>query len=135
MPGDQVPRDPEVLPPTADCLPLEGRLHGDGGVGDVPPLLDLDLLHLVVAEDVRYERLGNNRELDDEDLPVHQPPELRDVLALLPDRASDVPRLDDVHDAVRRVEAVHDRRAGNVLEEGGVSEGVAGERDFAHWGP
>src|SRR5439155_17300536 len=54
--GDQVPSDPEVLPLAPDRLPLHRRVHRDGRVGDVPPLLDVHLLHLVIPEDVRDER-------------------------------------------------------------------------------
>src|SRR6266581_2973316 len=53
MAGDQVSGDAQVLSVLADRTPLLRRLHGDGGVDDVPPLFDLDGLDVEIPEHVR----------------------------------------------------------------------------------
>src|SRR6266568_2592916 len=98
---DQVPEHAQVPPLLADRPSLLRRVYGHGRMDDaVVPRLDLDLLHVVRAEDVRDECLRVVAVLDDVNLLVHPPPEVRDVLAPLPDRPRDVPFLDDEDQAV-----------------------------------
>src|SRR5438552_1639520 len=90
MTRDQVSGDAQVLSVLADRTPLLRRLHGDGGVDDLPPLFDLDGLDVEIPEDVRDELVRLLRILDDVDVLVDQALQLRDVLALLADRLADV---------------------------------------------
>src|SRR5712691_85038 len=114
--GDQVPRHPEVPAVLSDRAALLGRLDGHRRVDDVPPLFDLHGLDVEVPEDVRDELVRVLRVLDDVDVLVDQALQLRDVLALLADRLPDVALLDDEDEFVARVDAVHDRRPGEILE-------------------
>src|SRR6266540_2309657 len=103
--GDQIPRNAQVAALLPDRPPLLRRLDGHGRVGDVPTLLELDGLDVVVPEDVR------------------------DELVRL------VGVLDDVDELVAGVDAVDDRRAGEVLEEGDVLDRLLVENDLGHANP
>src|SRR5436305_86470 len=83
-------------------------------------LLELDALHVEVPEDVRDEPVRLVRVLDHVDVLVHEPLQLRDVLALLPDRLADVPFLHDENQLVGCVDAVDDGRPREILEESDV---------------
>src|SRR5213083_1157626 len=120
MAGDQVPRHPEVSTFLSDRATLLRGLHGHGRMDDVPALLELDALHVEVPEDVRDEPVRLVRVLDHVDVLVHEPLQLRDVLALLPDRLADVPFLHDENQLVGCVDAVDDGRPREILEESDV---------------
>src|SRR5438309_4621550 len=120
MARDQVPRHPEVPTFLSDRATLLRGLHGHGRMDDVPALLELDALHVEVPEDVRDEPVRLVRVLDHVDVLVHEPLQLRDVLALLPDRLADVPFLHDENQLVGCVDAVDDGRPREILEESDV---------------
>src|SRR5205814_915522 len=120
MAGDQVPRYPDVSTFLSDRATLLRGLHGHGRMDDVPTLLELDALHVEVPEDVRDEPVRLVRVLDHVDVLVHEPLQLRDVLALLPDRLADVPFLHDENQLVGCVDAVDDGRPREILEESDV---------------
>src|SRR2546430_1723655 len=120
MAGDQIPRHPEVPSFLSDRATFLRGLHRHGRVNDVPALLDLHAFHVEVPEDVRDEPVGLVGVLDHVDVLVHEPFQLRDVLALLPDRLADVPFLHDENQLVAGVDAVDDRRPREILEESHV---------------
>src|SRR5438046_2445898 len=120
MAGDQVSRHPEVSTFLSDRATLLRGLHGHGRMDDVPTLLELDALHVEVPEDVRDEPVRLVRVLDHVDVLVHEPLQLRDVLALLPDRLADVPFLHHENQLVGRVDAIDDGRPREILEESDV---------------
>src|SRR5437660_282084 len=120
MAGDQIPRHPEVSTFLSDRATLLRGLHGHGRMDDVPALLELDALHVEVPEHVRDEPVRLVRVLDHVDVLVHEPLQLRDVLAFLPDRLADVPFLHDENQLVGRVDAVDDGRPREILEESDV---------------
>jgi len=72
------------------------------------------------------------RVLDDVDVPVHEPLQLRDVLALLPDRLADVPFLDDEDQLVAGVHAIDDGRPGQVLEKRDVLDRLLVKDNLGH---
>src|SRR3990172_12689931 len=135
MAGNEVPRDAKVPALLPDRPALLRRVDRDRRVRDVPTLLDLDFLHVVVAEHVGDELLGIVRIFDHVDVLVHQPLELRGVLALLPDRPTDVAFLHDEDEAVSRIDAVHDRRPGHVLEQSDIAHRLLVEGDLGHDDP
>src|SRR5438309_275147 len=70
--------------------------------------------------------------LADVDVPVHEPLQLRDVLALLPDRLADVPFLDDEDQLVAGVHAIDDGRPGQVLEKRDVLDRLLVKDNLGH---
>src|SRR5881628_2702822 len=130
MARDQVSGDAQVPSILSDRPPLLRRLHGHGRVDDVPSLFDLDGLDVEIPEDVRDELVRLLRILDDVDVLVDQALQLRDVLALLADRLPDVAFFDNEDELVPRVDAVHDRRPSEILEEGDVLDRLLVENDL-----
>src|SRR3989454_3928576 len=114
--GDQVARHAEVPSVLPNRPALLRRLDGHRRVDDVPPLFDLHGLDVEIPEDVRDELVRVFRILDDVNVLVDQALQLRDILALLADRLADVAFLDDEDEFVARVDAVHNRRPGEILE-------------------
>src|SRR5438876_11865077 len=130
--GNEIPRDPQVPAFLADRPPLLRCLDGHGRVHDVPAVLDQDALHVEIPEHVRDESIRLIRVLDDVDVPVHEPLQLRDVLALLPDRLADVPFLDDEDQLVAGVHAIDDGRPGQVLEKRDVLDRLLVKDNLGH---
>src|SRR5207247_10196414 len=97
-----------------------------------PAGLDQDALHVEVPEHVRDEPIRLIRVLDDVDVPVHEPLQLRDVLALLPDGLADVPFLDDKDQLVAGVHAIDDGRPGQVLEKRDVLDRLLVKYNLGH---
>src|SRR6266699_4973332 len=133
--GDQIPRNAQVAALLPDRPALLRRLDGHARAGDVRAKLELDGLDVVVPEDVRDELVGLVGVLHHVDLLVDEPLQFRDILALLPDRFPDVAFLDDEDELVARVDAVDDRRAAEVLEEGDVLDRLLVENDLGHANP
>src|SRR5438034_1325982 len=135
MARDEVPRDAQISSILPDRTALFRRLDRDGRVHDIAPLFDLNGLDVEIPEDIRDELVGLFRILDDVDVLVHQAFQLRDVLAFLADRLPDVAFLDDEDEFVARVDAVHDRRPREILEERDVPDRLLVENDLGHANP
>src|SRR5437867_4613836 len=133
--GDEVPGDAEVPPLLPDRASLLRRLDRYGRVDDVPPLFDRDRLHVEVPEDVGNELVRLIRILDDMDVLVHEPLQLRDVLAFLPDRLPDVPFLHDEDELVSGVDAVDNGRPREILEQRDVLDRLLVENNLGHANP
>src|SRR5207248_3155378 len=63
---------------------------------------------------------------------VHEPLQLRDVLALLSDRLADVPFLDNEDQLVAGVHAIDDGRPGQVLEKRDVLDRLLVKDNLGH---
>src|SRR5712692_462944 len=130
--GDQVARHPEVPALLPDCPALLRGLDRDGRMDHVPPMLDLDALHVEVPEHVRHEPIRLVRVLDDMDVFVHQALQLRDILALLADCLADLALLHDENEPVSRVDAIDDSRPREILEECDVPDRLLVKDNLGH---
>src|SRR2546428_3776239 len=135
MTGDQIPRHPEDPSFLSDRATFLRGLHGHGRVNDVPALLDLHAFHIDASKDDCDEPVWLVGVFDHMDFLVHEPFQLRDVLALLPDRLADAPFLHDETQLAPALDAPDDRLPRGTLEESHASAPRSPKATLTHAAP